>query len=678
LRAIATKAGNTPSKVATNTYLFLSDVLNQTNNPPGYPSEWGEYVELTGNAIADYEMDPEIISHPEYEDLMITSLLSLPTLSIVTDVGYLFSHTYDSVEGGIYIYTGAPGDERGLGWERPISCEYIFPNEEEDGFQINRGLSIQGGHSRRPEKTPKHSFRLLFKSEYGPCRLEYPIFGDDAADNFNTIILRASYGNTWRHMSGTQRTRAQHIRDLWAKDTQLDMGYTSAHSKYIHLYLNGLYWGVYNFSERIDNEFMETYYGGDKEEFDIIKDYGELVDGNTAAWEYLWEKVNEPSITDNTEYQKLLGNNPDGTSNPSYKSYVDATNLIDYILLNFYRGNNDWDEHNWVAARNRVNPGKGFQFYCWDTEKILEDKYEIYLNENNSNRPSGIFQRLMNNEEFRLLFADRVNFHLQNNGLLTPDPIIDRWMLRADQVQVPLISESARWGDYRRDVHPWSGGPYELYTVNDHWLAEQERLIDDYFQDRTDIVLGQLQSWLPDIDPPVFSQHGGFIDEEFRLKISALEGDIYYSVTRNDPRMIGGNIASDAIQYSGPFYPGNNIHVKARAKLGNLWSALTEAYFYNQYPVSITAAVSGIEELLVYPNPFSESTTVQYTLPVRGNVQLRVYSIEGNQVVIIDAGYQYEGKNSITWTPDGLQQGMYLFRIECGYYIANGKLLYMK
>jgi hypothetical protein len=680
LRAVTVKAGLVPSASVTHTYIFTADVVNQPDDPAGYPSEWGSYYDFEGTAIADYGMDPEVTDNPEYSGLFDSSLLSVPAISLVTDIDFLFSHSTDPDSGGIYIYTGADGS-LGDGWERPASFEYIIPNTEES-IQVNCGLRIQGGASRRAEKSPKHSFRLLFRSIYGPGRFNYPLFGDSATDEFNTIVFRSAYGNSWRHFDPNQRARAQHIRDPWSKDTQLDMGQISAHNKFAHLYLNGLYWGLYNISERYDKAFMESYYGGDEEEFDILKDYGELVDGNRDAWNYLHNAVNSSSITDNAFYQKLIGNSPNGIPNPSYPSYVDPVNLIDYMLLNFYGGNNDWDHHNWVAARNRINPDKGFQFYCWDTEKILEDKYENYVNEDNSGRPSRIFRRLMTNEEFRILFADRVNLHLRNNGLLCPDSCIRRYMERADEIEVAMISESARWGDYRRDVHQWWWGPYYLYTRNDYWYDEQDRLVYDYFPDRTGLLLDFLwdAGMVPSIDPPTFNQYGGHVTEDFRLEINTPNGDIYYTVNGSDPRLIGGSISGNAVHYTGSFIvPGKVIPVKARAKDGSEWSGLTEATFYNDYFMSdkqvFAQDLSGIS---IYPNPFRDYTTISYNLPESGNVEISVFTTEGMLVAKILDDYHMRGENTFLWRPDNLRAGVYFIKIISGDYNANSKLIYMK
>jgi len=125
IRAIAIKDNQLPGKIATQTYLFLENVIHQANNPAGYPSEWGPYKDLPGNAIADYEMDPEMMADPVFANLVKDALLDLPTMSLITDKGLLFSNSQDPDTGGIYIYTGPSETSLGIGWERPVSLEYF-------------------------------------------------------------------------------------------------------------------------------------------------------------------------------------------------------------------------------------------------------------------------------------------------------------------------------------------------------------------------------------------------------------------------------------------------------------------------------------------------------------------------------------------------------------------------
>ncbi|MCF8358497.1 MAG: lamin tail domain-containing protein [Prolixibacteraceae bacterium] len=550
IRAIAILEGAEPSEITTQTYIFPNDVLRQTNTPDGYPVSWGPYAAISGTAIADYEMDHELMGDAGFANTVKEALQDIPTISLVTDKENIFSHSLDPDVGGIYIYPGAPGDETGRGWERPVSFEY-FDNDS-ISVQANCGIRIQGGHSRRPEKSPKHSFLLAFRSEYGPSKLNYSMFEEEAAPKYDKLILRAGFGNSWIHHAHDERQRAQYQRDIWTKDTQRDMGHPSGNSSYVHLYINGIYWGLYAPSERMDSEFAAKYMGGNEDNYDVIKDYAEVADGTIDAWEEMMKMVNA-GLESNEAYQAIQGNDPAGMPNPETEAMVDVVNLTDYMIINFYGSNTDWDHHNWAAARNRVNPDKGFKFFCWDAEHMVKTLNGNVLNENNEDCPSSIFQQLMKNKTFRRLFADRVQKHCFNNGALTPEETLARWLKRKAQIETAVYAESARWGDYRRDVHRFqSVGPFDLYTVEKHYLPQQEFMQNEYFPNRTDIFIRQLRSadMFPDVDAPIFYLNNNqyFTDIISRgdiLSMTTTEGTIYYTTNGTDPvnwpEPVGGN-----------------------------------------------------------------------------------------------------------------------------------------
>ena len=489
VRAAVTKSGTT-SPVTTSSYIFPSKVRNQPEQPEGYPSHWGSFSNEPGYAPADYGMDPDVFDHPSYKDELVSALMSIPAISLSTNKDNLFSLSPDPETGGIYIFTGESSEGMGKGWERPFSVEYILPDGI-DGFQVDCGVRIHGGASRLPEKNPKHSFRLIFRDEYGPKKLNFDLFGESATSSFNTIVLRAGFNQTWLHWDNTQRERAQYINDSWAKDIYRKMGNNAAHNKFVHLYLNGMYWGLYNISERMDDDFMDYYLEGGKEDFDVIKDYAEVAEGNSVAWDAMMQLAGA-GLSDAWSYNIIQGKDEFGNDDPDGIAYLDVDNLIDFMILNFYAGNKDWDHHNWVAARNRHDPGKGFQFFPWDSERIFNGKNDNIVDENNENRPSFLYSQLRQNPVFRNRFKSRANELLGPGGMLSPDSVIEVWDKRANEIELAVIAESARWGDYRRDNHPYKNDPYELYTKNTHWLNEQDRLMNDYFPKRSQIVLDQL------------------------------------------------------------------------------------------------------------------------------------------------------------------------------------------
>jgi hypothetical protein len=583
LRARAFLQDSISSRTATATYLFIDDVMRQPDQPDGYPSEWGPFTAIPSTAPADYGMDPEVTESPEWGPGMRESLLSLPALSIVTDRDGLFSKDKDPEKGGIYVYTGPPGNgdvpQLGDGWTRPASAELIRPDGS-PGFQIDCGLLIHGGHSRRPEKTPKHSFRLVFRSEYGPGRLEAPLIPGVSAP-LNSVILRATYGNTWLHMNQSERLHCQLIHDLWGKDTQMAMGHPSGRGGFVHLFLNGLYWGVYNPTERIDREFAADAIGGDPDDWDVIKDYGEVVDGNRAAWDRMMALA-RAGLAGDAACRRIQGLRPDGTPDPGLEPYVDAVNLIDYMLMNFYGANWDWDHHNWVAARNRRSPGAGFRFFSWDAEHILEETGADILTENNPDNPSFVFQQMMRNPGFKRLFADRVQRHCFNGGVLTPESGAARWNARSAEVEKAIPAESARWGDYRRDVHRYTtAGPFFLYLPS-HWLAERSFVVDEYFPQRTSVFVSQLKNagFFPRTEAPVFLINGARpaspdVSPGDAVTLTARSGSIRYTLDGTDP----ADGTPGTRTYSGPVVLSGGTRVRARALNGDEWSALNEAVF---------------------------------------------------------------------------------------------------
>lgn len=575
IRAITINNSGAKSTVMTQTYLFADDVIHQSNTPEGYPDYWGDYTAISGKAIADYEMDPDMMANATKAQETIDALKELPVISIVSDKDNFFSNVFDEKTGGIYMYTGAPGDERGLGWERPVSMEYFDLNNT-ISLQVNCGIELHGGHSRRSEKSPKHSFRLKFSSDYGPSKLDFPFFGSEATDKFDYILLRAGFGYAWNHHSSDQRKKAQYTNDDWCKRTQLDMGDPASHSVFAHLYINGIYWGIYNANERLNKDFGETYIGGDADEYDVIKDYSEALDGTVDVWNTLIQKVNA-GVESNAAYQNLLGRNADGSNNPNLQSYVDVENLINYMLINFYSSNSDWDHHNWVAMRNRVDPGKGFQFFCWDAECTLMGLNDNVLGEFNASCPSNIFQQLMKNDEFKRLFADKTLAYCTENGLLTPAVVRERWLYASDQIEKAIDAESARWGDYRRDVHNYSTGPYELYTKEDFWIPQHNWMLNTYFPSRTDIFLRQLRSagFFPNVDAPSFFVNGTAINTKNViagdvLTMTTPQGVIYYTTTGEDP-VVWENSTSTGENFQLVYNNATKYVLVPGSDIGNDW-----------------------------------------------------------------------------------------------------------
>ena len=482
VRAIE-QAGDTISPIATASYIFANSVLSQPNNPSGYPSQWGQYTTISGTATADYEMDPEMTADALLRQKILAGLKELPVLSLVSDKDNFFSHENDPDRGGIYIFTGPPvGDPTGHGWTRPASVE-LFGGPQQHDMSTTCGMRLHGGHGRLAEKNPKHSFRLVFKEKYGPKTLKYPLYGDGEPKKFDQLVLRCHFGNSWQHWDGGNRQKAQYTRDVWARRMQRRLGDTSVNALYVHLFINGMYWGIYNVAERVDAQFGQDHLGGKEKDIDVVKI--EEDGGNHF-------EASEGTLDAYNEMVRVAENAADDSAYERLDTLLDIDHFIDYMIINQYGGNTDWDHHNWYAIRRRGPESQGFRFLCWDTEIIFENEYENVLQKNNGNSfPTGIFHNLMRNEQFARKYLRRAKELLADDGPLGPTQAVELWDSLYYTIQNAIYCEAARWGDYRRDVHRWQSRG-DLYTVDYHYMNERYRLLNNYFPVRSERVLGDI------------------------------------------------------------------------------------------------------------------------------------------------------------------------------------------
>jgi len=551
IRAIAYTDLDT-SEVVTHSYLFLSSVFHQFGIPAGFPEKWGEYE-------ADYEVAAAIADSTAYRNMMIQSFDEFPVISLVTNQGFLFD---DSL--GIYTNSERSGSE----WERPVSVEMMH-SDGTKGFQENAGLRIMGGITRKAEHYKKHSLRLLFKSEYGAKKLNYPVFGEAGEDKHNTLVLRMiGQFNVTDHRA-YQAEKTQIFKDQFFRKLQEKMEHTTVRGRFVHVFLNGLYWGMYNLTERPDAAYMEEYFGGDKEDYDALNAL-KPVDGDSLAWYEMIEMV-DAGLNIEENYQNI-------------QNYLDFDNFFDYMLLNHWGLNTDWDLNNWYATRKR-EAGEKFRFFSWDAEFTLAYFGAYYqgtvCDQNLYPYPRYLFHKLMDNTNAYMKFADRVQCHCFDDGILTPENTINHYTQLSEQTKNIAVAETARWGDMTGIQ----------YTFNDHIKPTTEDILMNELPSRTDdlITFYRLRGFFPLLSGVEFSQNGGMIlsTQSVFLTNPNVNGEIYYTTDGTDPRMEDGSLSPAAIHYTQPFQIADNVvDIKARVfklstgLMGNQWSAMCPKRFF--------------------------------------------------------------------------------------------------
>jgi len=587
LRATAFAGTLAPTNVDTHTYLFVDQVATQTR-PAGAPASW------PGGFAGDYTMDPRVPgAAPAPGSALRDSLLSIPTLSLVTDPAGLWGAT------GIY----ANPSGRGRDWERFTSAEWLDPASPDD-FHVGTGLRIHGNISRNKDFTPKHSFHLRFRSEYGDPTLRFPLFPGSPVEEFDELVLRAGSTDTWPctewglvalGLNGElyqrwNRDWASYIRDQWVRDAHLAMGQEDFRGRFCHLYLNGCYWGLYNVVEAPSASHMAAHLGGPEAEWDTVADFNELREGTRTAWDQLLQLANSGQLGSDAGLRRVQGLAPDGTRDPALPRLLDVDNLIDYMILHVCIGADDWPDHNWWGARRSrdADPG-GFRFFAWDQEISNENVAygrsswgTIYADASADGTPTRIYSRLRSSPEFRMRFADRVHRHLFNGGALTQENNVARWLARTAEIDKAVIAESARWGDAQSN-HTRPGQPY---TRENAWLPHLAWMATNYWprQPATALTRFRTAALYPAVSAPRLSPHGGPVPASGTAVLhnpNAAGGTTYYTTTGDDPRLWGGAVHPAALTATADvtLSLAGAATVKARVRQGTTWSALTEASF---------------------------------------------------------------------------------------------------
>ena len=84
-----------------------------------------------------------------------------------------------------------------------------------------------------------------------------------------------------------------------------------------------------------------------------------------------------------------------------------------------------------------------------------------------------------------------------------------------------------------------------------------------------------------------------------------------------------------------------------------------------------------------YPNPFNPRTTIQYDLPISGNVSVIIYNVAGQEVAKLVNSAQEAGYHSVVWNGTNVSgakaaAGIYFYQIQAGGFVRTKKMLLLK
>ena len=480
----------------------------------------------------------------------INETVNMPVVAISVDPVF-FQNTY------IYSPSCAGSDPKNCGpglmaeSEYPVHVEF-FENGSSSvkkTWQIDAGISLMGGWSRTYEKK---SVSIKMRKIYEDGRLKYSMFtARPEANKFKGFNLRNG-GN--RYVGDYHGDAA--LTSL-AEGTSVDY----QRSRMVVVFYNGKYYGIHDLRERLNEHFVETNYGIDSKQVDMVKhlDKDVIPTGGTAdsyiAMLALFAGTNhfKTDTSDATEAQIAKSNYAQA------QGMLDIGSFADYLALELYIGNTDWPDNNVRAWRSADQP---FKYMVFDVDHGFGWPWRDYFgggtminwlkrggqrNCNGDGCVAGIYLKLIQNPDFKRLFinhgavlltsyltSERVNAAVEQINQQLPASEIDRDLNT-------LVRPQYAYGDFdRTGSHITSYGSTRTSTIRSEY--------------RTEFGLGS------DISVTVASQGSG--------------------------KVLVDGMTLPSTNYTGKFFAGNDLLLTAVPSAGSTFTGWTDGNADNPRLVS--------------------------------------------------------------------------------------------
>ncbi len=418
-------------------------------------------------------------------------------VSLVTEPGHLFDDDDGIFVPGIHYSPERwtddwwpPGNyrQRGREWERKVWVQ-MFDEKGRLGFETPAGLRLNG---QAIAAFPQKSLRFSLRNDYGNRSIEYPLLENYPARKFKKFLLRNSGNDCFSTL----------FRDAFLHEVIREMDVESQRYRSALLYINGEYWGVYNFRNRLDKHFFNDHFQLEKDEIDLLEGFhGAVVLGDDKVYREMMALAKAENLENPENYARMM-------------AYLDVNNFIDYHLIQTYFANYDWPANNVKCWRPRTKNGRfrwlvfdldfcaGFNLMgaasTSDFDAIAHATEKNSTKWNNGHGSTLLFRAMMESPEFRKKLVCRYRELVQT--VFNPEhlhPVLADFEARY-AVEIP--KHSKRWG-YPENIREWE----EQVQIIRDFIAQRPA----FFQQHLEAYLGTaLSEVCPENSATPFGDHG--------------------------------------------------------------------------------------------------------------------------------------------------------------------------
>ncbi len=327
----------------------------------------------------------------------------LPVISLAIEPTLLFDADYGLFVAGRYVSDSIWSKPNANFWTRdefPAHTE-IFESDGTAVFNSETGFRLFGGFSRL---FPQKSLTIVTRKKYGKKRIQHPVFGNSKPQKYKFLVLRnagSDFGKT-------------HFRDaLMASLVEnWDMDYQAYRPA--HVYLNGIYWGIYNIREKINKHFLNAYHDIDKDSIDLLEHRSVVKKGSDEHYLNLLHYLASHDLSKKEHFDYVA-------------TQMEVNNFMDYQIAQIYFDNQDAGGN--IKFWRPQTPNGRWRWILFDTDWGF-GLNDYYAYNNNSLKfhtaPNGaewpnppwstfILRKLLEYKDFQNLFVNRFADHLNRS-----------------------------------------------------------------------------------------------------------------------------------------------------------------------------------------------------------------------------------------------------------------------
>lgn len=227
----------------------------------------------------------------------------------------------------MYVATARPNGGVIKGDE--VSCYMEYYIDGRLAFSTGAGVRVSGAST---SLYSQKGLGLYFRAGFGRSSVDFPLFKGCDVKSFRSLTLR----------NAGQDAPYARMRDAYMSRVCQGLNIDVAYIQPVAVYINGEYRGLYDMKENMNEDYLVSHFGVDRDKVEIIARNGKVLSGGSTRWYDVRHLCQTLDFSRKENYEKLL-------------KVIDEDCVIDYLIARSYFYDGDmFNQKYWHTTDNSV------------------------------------------------------------------------------------------------------------------------------------------------------------------------------------------------------------------------------------------------------------------------------------------------------------------------------------